>query len=481
MGRPSKWVLTCYKTQLNHYCNFMYFILFPCLICTGNLSYIKWLALWWWYSRTVQDWHRYLHFGFRLQGTGDFPHPSNMQAVDPKNSSFDLFDPTQKGRILGHSSPGTLQGSPSPMKSIMGFSHKQLSLISAHSSPLHRAVAAKPQSPLVGATHNQSTDDLWTDEEFFENDSFLQVTQSIVDAARVTPRHCKRKSFESPESVLPVKTGRFTFALNTPVKPAPFTSIIQTEVVQEKSLSVPVKEDVSRMTRSQTTGATLPDEPVKMPSSYRKEANPSKSHSIVVPQTKATTSKNYSVNLTTASNTVMSSTISTQTKTSASKFFNTSIVAKEVKKVSPNKVHKAYGRSATMNVRDRIQAAFKKAQNSPHKVVLVQHNTTTFDAPPATDKTDNADLWDSDFDQAVEDTSITDDLLATLVEPDLLLESQAFSDAIELTPPVVIASGSSTASLSLLGSTDKEDKGIQHLLFSKACLAALLILCVDTK
>ena len=76
-------------------------------------------------------------------------------------------------------------------------------------------------TPCRGPANRSACDDLWTDEESF-NDTFIKATQKIMDEYEheyTSPESKKRKEFVSSTPEVPFKgSGRFTFTLDS-VKP----------------------------------------------------------------------------------------------------------------------------------------------------------------------------------------------------------------------------------------------------------------------
>ena len=60
----------------------------------------------------------------------------------------------------------------------------------------HTSVGCYVGTP-TGAKHNCSSDDLWTDEELFENDSFLRATQIVLDGSP-SPRIASKRKLATP-------------------------------------------------------------------------------------------------------------------------------------------------------------------------------------------------------------------------------------------------------------------------------------------
>ena len=169
-----------------------------------------------------------------LQSTQIGTSAAQDSSSAPPDQSFDLFDPTQQ------KSP-TVEAAASKIRELREgvrrsprhtYCHFKTNKVLEKKSPL-----TVPESKV-----NVSSEDLWTDEELF-NDSFLQATQDLVDDIK-TPKGMKHKANAgTPEGTLPKKAGRFTFSLDpvavtTAVALATVTNIVKNSAVAPRPASV---------------------------------------------------------------------------------------------------------------------------------------------------------------------------------------------------------------------------------------------------
>ena len=166
--------------------------------------------------------------------TSTEPRPStSSSSTSPGEQSFDLFESaesiytsTQKGLHGPLSLSGVLKAKNNITHSPILKVKSPLAEKIVPQSGMGNVTPKRPtdgldrvRSPVPGRSLNQSLEDLWTDEDLFDDDSFIiKATQGAFDGVS-TPRALKRKTPQgSPEVTTEGKSGRYTFTIGSASK-----------------------------------------------------------------------------------------------------------------------------------------------------------------------------------------------------------------------------------------------------------------------